>query len=231
VAVKAVGGTDPVPVYLALPYRQPGRTWHLVNLDSSTTVFYEDTPSVSATSNQLLPLGGATFDGSSDVWCSTVGGPAVLVQTGIRGQRGWSAGPMKAALSIQQLGVPPKIPGLKSAVILSQSAQPPTTFFTFPAAGTVWGAHTSFAAAANASYSGGTTQLYARTLLGSGLTLGGPIEIAIGGPQTNANGDGDLGIGGIAVAKNDTLQLDVNNGNPMTNGVMHASAVVFYSTP
>jgi hypothetical protein len=232
VAVKQVGPTDPVPVYLVPAYSTPGRPWHLVNLDQVNPVFYDDSPTVTLTSNLLNPLGSATFDGTSDVYCCTVGGPAVKVQTGIRGQRGWSAGPVSAAQQIQAFGIPPVVPNTLSASFIGQGAGGGGPFFTFSKAGHIWAVHLSFAAATNSSYTGGVTQLYARVKAstGTGLDLC-VIELAVSGPNQNANGDGDLSMPGIPVAKNDQLILDPNNNVALTNGVMHASTVVLYSIP
>lgn len=116
----------------------------------------------------------------------------------------------------------------------------PLTLFTFPSAGRIFGAHLSFSAGSNASYSGSVSSLYSQLLLAvSGIVLV-PIELSICTISQNANGDGDPSFpeAGLPVAKGEMIQIDVNNGvglvgsgGPSTGGLIRASATVLYSIP
>lgn len=231
-ARKLIGPTDPVPVYLAPAYGAGTRPWHLANLDLANPLFYDDTPTINEQSNVLEPLAAATFDGTSDVYCTTLGGPAVLVQTGIRGQQSWHAGPNAAALQIQTYGAPPVVPGMKSATMLGQGAGGGGTFFTFPAAGHIFAAHLSMAGETNSSASG-SQFIYGRVYVNSpaGLAVAGPCELAFGGPLQIDSDNADPSYPGLPVSKNDQLILDPNGGTPLTNGVFHCSATVWYAIP
>lgn len=228
-AIKAVGATDPVQVYSKPAYARQGRPFHVVNLDLASPVYYDDNVSVDGQSNVIYPLGRAGFDGSSDVFMSTVTpGVSVLVQA-LPGHTAWDPGPVQTAAAIQRTGVPPVVPGLTSVSMIGQGAGGGGVFFTFPAGGgLIYGGHLSFAAGADSSYTGGVTQLYARIKTGSGVDLT-VIELAVAGPNTSANGDSDINMPGRPVTGGDTLVLDPNNNVALVNGVFHASCVVYYS--
>lgn len=231
--VKAVGGNDPPLIYAKPPYGRHGRPFHLINLDTANPVYYDDSPGVSSLSNIIYPLGRAGADGNSDIYASTlVPGLSVQVML-LPGHTAWDPGPVQTAAAITKSGIPPKVPGLTSVVIEAQNAETPTTWFTFPAASTIWGAGLSFSVASNNSFTAATAQFYAKIFTGSGLALTRRVELSLGGPNHEIAGGADLPIGGIPVAAQETLKIDVNNGVPVPSGggVMHASAVVFYSTP
>lgn len=122
------------------------------------------------------------------------------------------------------------VANMASASVLEAVSQPPTAFQTFAGASRIWAAHLSFAVGTNNTYSG-VTQLYALVRTQSGIVLA-VVDLAVAAANTAANGDADLAIPGIAVANEDKLMLDVNNGTSLgTGGVMHASTTVMYSTP
>lgn len=127
------------------------------------------------------------------------------------------------------------LPPLKSAGALGVNSQPPSTFFTFTGRGRIWVAHLSFTLTSNSSFAANnsTFRAYARILTGSGVVFGGPVELSVSGNNQHAEGNAPAKIDGMLVAANDTLMLDVNNGNPVPSGggVMSASCTVLYSLP
>ena len=235
--VKAVGGTDPVPVYMAPAYGRPGRMFHLVNLDTASTVYYEDRPGIDATSNQIPPLGSATFDGTSDVWmCTLVPGVSVLVQTGIPGQRGWAAGPVSAAEAIRSLGVPPQVPNITPVALLDGGASgSPYSVYTFPAAGRIWGVDLAGSIVLN-NPSIISRVYYLAQLDGNGIPGNGDplaiLELGVAPGITGIDSDSKyVPFNGLPVSKNQQLYLIINGGTLITGVAQTASVIFFYSVP
>lgn len=141
---------------------------------------------------------------------------------------------------LQQLsnfGAQPFVPNLKSAPILRASeGQSPYILATFPSPGRIWTAMLSFSAATNNSYNAAVSQMYAQLITGSGIVLA-VSEISVGGaaagstPSTSGPGNSNVQHNGMPVKANDTILLDVNAGQRITNLQMRASGAVNYSIP
>lgn len=175
----------------------------------------------------IPPLGAVTYDGTKTLYAIAPAGTAGL--TVIPGGSSWSPSPSQIAAQIALN--PVAVPNITSKVVKNQGPTTPTTFYTFPAAGRLWGGTLSYDMATNNSAGGGTIQGYAAIITGSGITTG-LVECNTGGPSSaNAVAVPLLGLG-FPVASGDTLQIDVNNGVTMgTNGVMRASVVAWVSVP
>jgi len=140
---------------------------------------------------------------------------------------GSRSGSPEAALSLQQTGVPPLVPGLKTAQKLHQNVgifnilAPAQDIF-------VWGCILSSSIDTNASFSLATAATFAVVQTASGITLG-VVELAVGGPNQAANGQSPPLMFGIPISAGDVIQLSVNGGTPITNLNQNASAIVFHT--
>jgi hypothetical protein len=128
-------------------------------------------------------------------------------------------------------GVPPGVPGVRSAFqLFGTVGGSPYNMFSFTFNGRVWAASLSFTIAANSSYAGSTSNVYAQIVTASGITLL-IIELVVTNlNQTDSNAV-SVPLNGINIVSGDTLMLDVNNGVAVTNTVMRASGSVLYSVP
>jgi hypothetical protein len=139
---------------------------------------------------------------------------------------GSRSGAAESALALNQVGVPPVVPGLLSA---SSIHQPTGTYtvITFSKPGQVWGTILSYAIVTNASFSG-TTKNFATLATASNIQLGA-VELTIGNASHEANGQSPPLQFGLNVAQGDSIILSVNGGNVVTNCDQRASAIVFYT--
>jgi hypothetical protein len=105
--IKQIGGTEPVQIYGAPAYGQPGRPLLLANLDLVNPVYYaDDLTLVSAQASQIRPLGTVGIDGETDIWASTLQ-PGVNVNIDmIPGGLAWAPSAADAAEQISLLGIP-----------------------------------------------------------------------------------------------------------------------------
>lgn len=69
--LKAVTN-QPVQLYAAPAYGQPGITFRVTNLDEVSTVWVDTDTTITASSTPLPPQASAVYDGSTDVWASTL---------------------------------------------------------------------------------------------------------------------------------------------------------------
>lgn len=137
-----------------------------------------------------------------------------------------------SALQQQQLtdGVPPGVPGVKSATATGVGPTSGDTVFTFTAAGRVWGVCLSGSVSANSSYAAGNSRVYYLAQI-DGSTQLAVIEQSISAPEQNASDVIYVPFGGIPAAQGTPLELVVNGGTSITDAEILASAVFFYSIP
>ena len=130
---------------------------------------------------------------------------------------------------VQQGGVS----GLTSAQVTGAGSQFPTAFFTFSAAGRIWGAILSFAADTNGAYAAASQRLYAQIKTQTSGVVLATVELCVSAPSQAVSNGCEVSFPGLAVASGEKLQLDVNNNTTIGggNGIMSASAVVSYSIP
>lgn len=90
--LKQVGQT-PVDVYRAPAYNQPARTVVIHNADTANLVYYDrEIGTIDSKSTFIEPLGTEVFDGTDDVWMSTLNSSVdVTVQVKI-GSRSYAGG-------------------------------------------------------------------------------------------------------------------------------------------
>lgn len=223
--IKGVGGNDPALIWAAPAYGGLPRQFLLVNLDLATTIFYNDNPGISTQSPQIPPLGHASFDGTADVYASTLN-PAltVLVQV-MPGVGSWSPG--------VTAGTAPFVLGLKTASLVNQTAST-FNFFVFPQAGRIWDCNLAFAASSNASYAGGLQSAYCQAGVfgGGGPNLAfTPCQLSLSAPSQSVAATASAQVPGFAAAKGQQLYLDLNAGVAITNALLSASVTVLYSIP
>lgn len=255
--IKSVG-SDPVQVYAAPAYGKPGQPFLVGNNSATATVYYSSSPTLGPSSSTIPPLGFAGFDGSRDMWASTLSSAIALVDF-VPGGTHWAPNPQitaqlnaaglakdsSLATINSTLGIPAQnstVQGVANAVnalqptmlsaSLLRSGAGTTTVITFPSTSRIWAVHLSFAAATSNTYAAGTiTNLFAQLSTGSGLALT-VVELIVSGPTQVDNSDSDLVFtSGLAVNGGDTLQLNVNGGTVLSNGAMRASCTALYSTP
>lgn len=249
--IKAVGGTDPVPLYLKPAYGKPGRPFLLANTDTANPVYYSDNLTISGNSSVIEPQATVGFDGTRDVYASTLNPSVEVLVDHIPGGTQWS-NPVGVQIALNALGlakdtsvmavagntasaltagVPPGVPAVASASkLFGSAAGSPYAMHTFAAAGRVWGVSISCAIATAAAYAGGPVSVYAQILTSSGITLE-EIELAVSGAGQIDSDHGDLALNGLPIVAGATIQLDVNGAAPITNAIIRASGLVLYSVP
>ncbi len=103
--IKQAGGTEAVQLYGKPAYGRPGRAFLVANTDIINPVSYSDSASVTSLDSIIRPLGAVAFDGSGDVWASTLQpGTSVLLDC-IPGGTSWAPSPADVALQIATLGL------------------------------------------------------------------------------------------------------------------------------
>lgn len=223
--VKAIS-FDPVDIYRAPSYGRAGEQFRAYNLDTENTIYYSDSITVDANSNQLPPLGSATFDGKHDVWMSTLDpGTTVAIQTGIRGERTWTAGI-----------VPPQVPNIASAAAIDiGTSSSPNQVFQFTGRGRLWGVNLAGDVISTSGVTAATRAFVLAQLDGNGIVgQGTPLAILEMGAFPAPGDDSEsiyVPFNGLPVKNAQALYLIVNGGNPITGATLGGSAIFFYSIP
>ena len=134
--------------------------------------------------------------------------------------------------ALQAAGVPPYIPGLRSAALSQMSAAgSPYSLVTFSGNSRIWYASLSFAVSTDASYSAGADGPFAELYIQSIGQIILICQVAINAPDQAVNSDQSLSFGGIEVASGDSVFANINNGNAITDALIRAGAVLLYTTP
>jgi hypothetical protein len=227
-SIKAITGPGPIDIYRAPAYGTQGTRFHLINHDTENRIYYNDTPTVNSSSNYLPPGGKTEFDGTHDVWCSTLDASVmVLAQMGIRGEIGWVSGSVDAS---------PQVPNIESVAELDAAASgSPYSVYQFPSAGRVWGVNLSISVASTPSVSSeprvyALAQIDGNGVPGNGTPLAVCESAAVPAYDIDSN-NVYVPFNGLMVNKNQSLYLIVNGGTIVTGATITASAVFFYSVP
>lgn len=225
---------DPVAIYSAPKYGLKGHVFELVNLDGTNPVYYSNGLTFGDQSDVIMPMGSAGFDGSCDVWLSTLNDAiTVLVQDGIPGQSRWNSGPVVQAMSISSQGIPPTVPNIDSvAEIEATPGGSPYSVFTFPSKGRMWGVDLSASVISNSPVSNARVFFLAQ-LDGSGIPGAGTplanLELAAVTTIATDSGSKYVPFNGFTVAAGKQIFLIVNDGNTVTDAILTATAIFFYS--
>jgi hypothetical protein len=105
VTTKNVGGTDPVLIYARPAYGRPGTPFLVANLDEVNPIYYGHDLGVDATSSQIPALGSVGFDGSQDMWASTLNPAIKVLVDQIPGGLTWAPSPAQVAIQLSTLGL------------------------------------------------------------------------------------------------------------------------------
>jgi hypothetical protein len=218
----------------------------VVNTDTAQSVYIGPQRPVTAADVPLPPQASVSLDGSLPWYISTLA--AVTVQCAVLpGGLAWD-NPVGVQLALDTLGlardttvaalpgqlqatgIPPFIPNAQpyGAVDLGASGSP---HVIVPAQGTdtyIWYAHLSLAVSSNASHVG-NDQAYAMLQTASGKPLL-PCEVAVGDAASADSDSAQLSIGGVLLAAGDTVTVDCNNGNDITDAAFRAACVVILGT-
>jgi len=141
---------------------------------------------------------------------------------------GSRSGAAETAATLQQSGIPPLVPGLKTASSLRQGPGV-ATVFTFPAAGRIWGAVLSGTFTTNTGYAGQNNVLF-QVVTASGVVLS-ILELAAVTALEYPNGNGTPLVFGLNVGAGEVVKLDVNGGVAIADSTQRASAILYYSVP
>jgi hypothetical protein len=131
--------------------------------------------------------------------------------------------------NIQTLGAPPYVPNM-ATVGQSQitPADSPVSLKTFGSAGRLWYAAISLVAACS-STAPTASGIFAQLSNGAQILLG--CETAIAAASQVSQSDQNIAFGGFPIASGDTVELNLNNGNTVTDVFIRASVVLYYSIP
>jgi hypothetical protein len=220
----------------------------LVNTDTAASVYLGPQRPVTTADIALPPQASVSLDGTLPWYASTLDAGTIVACALLPGGQNWNnpvgvqialdtLGLAKdatlAALpgQLQQLGIPPFIPNAQpfGAVDLGPSGSPHQIVPAQAADTFIWYAHLSFAGSSNASHVG-NDQMYAMLSTGSGKPLV-PTEIAVGDAASADSDSAQLTIGGVLLAAGDSINLDVNSGNVVTDVEFRAACVVILGTP
>jgi hypothetical protein len=213
----------------------------LVNTDTARTVYIGPQRPVTTADVELPPQASVSLDGSVAWYISALAAGAVVCGV-LPGGLAWD-NPVGVQLALDTLGlardttvaalpgqlqaagIPPFISNAQpyGAVDLGAGGSPHQIV---PPQGTdtyVWFAHLSLAASSNASHSG-NDQAYAMLQTASGKPLL-PCQVAIGDAASADSDSAQLTIGMILTA-GDTVVVDCNNGNDITDAAFRAACVV-----
>jgi len=137
------------------------------------------------------------------------------------------------ANTLQQLqtGVKPLAPNFQTALARRHNETSTQLFFTFPAAAHIWSAVLSFTIVTNGAYAPGITKCFAD--LTTGVSNLGLLTLELGVANVSDHDSNAVSNiwNGLAVALNDTLILNINNGTTIANLNQQASCIVGYSIP
>lgn len=98
--------SQPVAVYLRPPYGGAPRPFLLANTDLTNPIYYGHDLSLNTSqASQIPPLGSVGFDGTVDVWASTLSDSIVIEADQIPGGTAWAPSPAQAAEQIAALGL------------------------------------------------------------------------------------------------------------------------------
>lgn len=98
--------SQPVAVYLRPPYGGAPRPFLLANTDLTNPIYYGHDLSLNTSqASQIPPLGSVGFDGTVDVWASTLNDSIVIEADQIPGGTAWAPSPAQAAEQIAALGL------------------------------------------------------------------------------------------------------------------------------
>ena len=127
----------------------------------------------------------------------------------------------------RSFGMAPSVPNVTSGESI---LQPPSVaaFYTFTAAGRIWGATVSYAMGSSGGT--GSNQGYARVRIQGSTTLAIVECCVVGAPSADSN-TSDQSYNGIPVPKGTKIQLDVNNNVTIAGVVQRASGLVVVSMP
>lgn len=131
--------------------------------------------------------------------------------------------------NIQTMGAPPYVPNMatkgQSQITPSDS---PVSLITFGSAGRLWYAAISLVAACS-STAPTASGIFAQLSNGAQILL--DCETAIAAASQVSQSDQNISFGGFPVGSGDTVELNLNNGNSVTDVFIRASAVLYYSIP
>jgi hypothetical protein len=128
-------------------------------------------------------------------------------------------------------GVPSAVPNCLGAALFQQTAASTPTIVTLPESGRIWLVDLSYVITSNNSFSLATSRTVCAVQAAvSGLTLA-TIQLGVSGPNQHDSGQKATGFPGLPLVKGESLILNVNNGNVVTDLDQQASVSVLYSIP
>jgi hypothetical protein len=131
--------------------------------------------------------------------------------------------------NIQTMGAPPYVPNMatkgQSQITPGDS---PVSLVTLGTGGRLWYAAISLVAACS-STTPTASGIFAQLSIGSEILL--DCETAIAAASQVSQSDQNISFGGFPVAAGGTVELNLNNGNSVTDVFIRASAVLYYSVP
>lgn len=102
--IKNVGGTDPVPVYLKPAYGKAPKPFIIANTDTANPVYYSDELTITTGSSVIDPQATVGFDGTRDVYMSTLRPGVQVLVDHIPGGTQWS-NPVGVQIALNALGL------------------------------------------------------------------------------------------------------------------------------
>lgn len=131
--------------------------------------------------------------------------------------------------NLQSMGVPPFVPGIKSAAAVQMSpGTSPQTLVTFSQDGELWYASLSFSVSTDSTFAS-TDGPFAYLYLQSTGEILLACQLAINGPGQSETANQNLSFGGIVVSSGDSILVNINNGTSVADAFIRAGAVVLYT--
>jgi hypothetical protein len=244
VSIKGVGA-EPVAVYQAPAYGQAGISFRVTNLDEINPVYWSDGPGVDANSSPLPAQASSVFDGSTDVWMSTLAGGPIVIIDFAPGSTSWD-NPVGVQIALSNLGlatsalqqtqqatlisgVPPNVPGVKCAKIIRQAETAGVTFLgPLACPAKLWLATLAHGMSTGANFVPNAETFAQIQTTESGLVLGS-TELSISAINQVADAALALPLNGLQLLAGDSVQLNVNAGATQAFMIERASATLLYT--
>jgi hypothetical protein len=133
--------------------------------------------------------------------------------------------------NIQSMGAPPYVKNMQTAGVSQVAPTSSTSLVTFSGAGRIWYVSLSLAVSASSSYSGTNGEFAQIEINTSPDTVLLDCECCTNDAGATMSSNHDLALSGFPVASGDEVFINVNNGTTVSDVLIRASAVVYYSIP
>lgn len=128
-------------------------------------------------------------------------------------------------------GVPPAVPNCQGADLFQQGVVGAALLLLFPVPSRIWTLILTYVITTNGSFATNTARTIAYVQTTKSNLVLASVQLGVGGPSQHDSGTCSVSFNGLPVVAAETVYLNVNGGNVISNLFQQATVSMLYSTP